>query len=199
VPASDALSPRPILAAGPILRNAILLRRFEKGRTAEVPPNSRLRRPSAVFSATERAVRSDRRRAEAVLVVQYASRSPPATDAIAAGVAHPFDAASVPLVTDRVRSNLADYAEQADFKEIAISHVGWRYPIWSVPSETHLTDVSCGTRRATVEFMRSVSRSRPPFRRFSSCPPGHSRRVGRSRHVDRAIWRKSCRFTASAL
>jgi class 3 adenylate cyclase len=67
----------------------------------------------------------------AILVVEYASRSPPPTVVLptiasaSAGVAHRFDAASVPLVTDRVRSNLADYARQPDFKAIAISHIGW--------------------------------------------------------------------------
>jgi class 3 adenylate cyclase len=52
------------------------------------------------------------------LVGRYASPSPPS-------VAPRFDAASVPLVTDRVRSNLTDYARQPDFKAIAISHIGW--------------------------------------------------------------------------
>jgi hypothetical protein len=67
----------------------------------------------------------------AVLVAQYAAPSPPAAVSVPtvasapAGVAHRFDAASVPLVTDRVRSNLADYARQTDFKAIAISHIGW--------------------------------------------------------------------------
>jgi class 3 adenylate cyclase len=67
----------------------------------------------------------------AFFVLQYASPSPPTTVALptiasaSAGVAHRFDAASVPLVTDRVRSSLADYARQPDFKAIAISHIGW--------------------------------------------------------------------------
>ena len=37
----------------------------------------------------------------------------------------PFDAFAVPLVTDRVRASLADFARQPDFKAIAISHIGW--------------------------------------------------------------------------
>jgi class 3 adenylate cyclase len=67
----------------------------------------------------------------AVLVVQYASPSRPAAVSLpsittaSAGVALRFDAASVPLVTDRVRSNLADYVRQPDFKAVAISHIGW--------------------------------------------------------------------------
>jgi class 3 adenylate cyclase len=67
----------------------------------------------------------------AFLVLQYASPSPPANVALptiasaSAGVAHRFNAASVPLVTDRVRSSLADYARQPDFRAIAISHIGW--------------------------------------------------------------------------
>jgi class 3 adenylate cyclase len=36
-----------------------------------------------------------------------------------------FDASTVPLVTDRVRANLADFDRQPDFKAIAISHIGW--------------------------------------------------------------------------
>jgi class 3 adenylate cyclase len=36
-----------------------------------------------------------------------------------------FDASAVPLVTDRVRANLADFDRQPDFKAIAISHIGW--------------------------------------------------------------------------
>ena len=37
----------------------------------------------------------------------------------------PFDAAKVPLVTDRVRSSLADFAREPSFKAIAISRIGW--------------------------------------------------------------------------
>jgi class 3 adenylate cyclase len=40
-------------------------------------------------------------------------------------VAQAFDATVVPLVTDRVRAGLADFAQQPDFKAIAISHSGW--------------------------------------------------------------------------
>lgn len=36
-----------------------------------------------------------------------------------------FDPRLVPLVTDRVRANLADFPRQPDFKAIAISHIGW--------------------------------------------------------------------------
>ena len=36
-----------------------------------------------------------------------------------------FDPASVPLVSDRVRGNLANFNELPDFKVIAISHIGW--------------------------------------------------------------------------
>lgn len=37
----------------------------------------------------------------------------------------PFEAAKVPLVTDRVRSALADFAREPSFKAIAISRIGW--------------------------------------------------------------------------
>ena len=57
----------------------------------------------------------------AVLVARYLPTSPRAV----AAVDHRFDPAAVPLVTDRVRSSLADYAQQPDFKAIAISHIGW--------------------------------------------------------------------------
>ncbi len=59
--------------------------------------------------------------AGAVLVARHLSASPRAS----AVVDHRFDPAAVPLVTDRVRSNLVDYAQQPDFKAIAISHIGW--------------------------------------------------------------------------
>jgi hypothetical protein len=42
-----------------------------------------------------------------------------------AGVDQAFDAGSVPLVTDRVRASLANYAQEPDFKAIAISRIGW--------------------------------------------------------------------------
>jgi adenylate cyclase len=42
-----------------------------------------------------------------------------------ANTARAFDATVVPLVTDRVRAGLADFAQQPDFKAIAISHSGW--------------------------------------------------------------------------
>jgi hypothetical protein len=42
-----------------------------------------------------------------------------------ANTAQVFDAAVVPLVTDRVRAGLADFARQPDFKAVAISHSGW--------------------------------------------------------------------------
>jgi hypothetical protein len=42
-----------------------------------------------------------------------------------APAAQAFDATVVPLVTDRVRAALADFARQPDFKAVAISHSGW--------------------------------------------------------------------------
>jgi class 3 adenylate cyclase len=63
--------------------------------------------------------------AAAVLVVQYLPRpaalSPPAL----ADLDRRFVPTGVPLVTDRVRSSLVDYAGQPDFKAIAISRLGW--------------------------------------------------------------------------
>ena len=49
----------------------------------------------------------------------FSPRPPPAR----AGA--PFDAASVPLVTDRVRSALADFAREPSYKAIAVSRIGW--------------------------------------------------------------------------
>lgn len=58
----------------------------------------------------------------AALVLRYSgSRSTVSL----AGVERRFDPAAVPLVTDRVRSTLADYAQQPEFKAIAISRLGW--------------------------------------------------------------------------
>jgi class 3 adenylate cyclase len=37
----------------------------------------------------------------------------------------PFDAAKVPLVTDRVRSALSDFVREPSYKAIAISRIGW--------------------------------------------------------------------------
>ena len=37
----------------------------------------------------------------------------------------PFDAAAVPLVTDRVRRDLSDFSREPSFKAIAISRIGW--------------------------------------------------------------------------
>jgi len=63
--------------------------------------------------------------AGAALVLQY-SASPPTVSPVAlAGIERRFDPAAVPLVTDRVRSTFTDYAQQPDFKAIAISRVGW--------------------------------------------------------------------------
>ena len=45
--------------------------------------------------------------------------------AVPVAVNAPFDAAKIPLVTDRVRSALADFAREPSFKAIAISRIGW--------------------------------------------------------------------------
>ncbi|HLH98964.1 MAG TPA: adenylate/guanylate cyclase domain-containing protein [Xanthobacteraceae bacterium] len=58
-----------------------------------------------------------------VLWVRRAPQPSPMT--ASAAINHSFDSANVPLVTDRVRSSLADYDRQPDFKAIAISHIGW--------------------------------------------------------------------------
>jgi class 3 adenylate cyclase len=61
----------------------------------------------------------------AALVRQYwVSRAAVSPNALA-GIERRFDPAAVPLVTDRVRSTLADYVRQPDFKAIAISRLGW--------------------------------------------------------------------------
>jgi len=46
-------------------------------------------------------------------------------DFIPDGAGHPFDAAQVPLVTERVRQQLATYALEPDHKAVAISREGW--------------------------------------------------------------------------
>ena len=63
----------------------------------------------------------------AVLVIRNLSPSPPATGSFtaSAGSDHRFDPAIVPLVTDRIRSSLIDYAQQPNFKAVAISRIGW--------------------------------------------------------------------------
>jgi adenylate cyclase len=66
----------------------------------------------------------------AVLVSRYLSATPtaipvsPASSILARNDSR-FDPAAVPLVTDRVRSSLIDYAAQPDFKAIALSRIGW--------------------------------------------------------------------------
>jgi class 3 adenylate cyclase len=51
---------------------------------------------------------------------------PPSSQPISlAGRDQTFDASSVPLVTDRVRSSFANYVQEPDFKAIAISRIGW--------------------------------------------------------------------------
>jgi adenylate cyclase len=53
---------------------------------------------------------------------------PPASAAqptVLASADRVFEAASVPLVTDRVRTSLANYGQEPDFKAIAISRIGW--------------------------------------------------------------------------
>ena len=58
----------------------------------------------------------------AFLVWRLQPFSPHAAPAVASV---PFDAGKVPLVTDRVRSSLADFAREPSFKAIAISRIGW--------------------------------------------------------------------------
>jgi class 3 adenylate cyclase len=50
---------------------------------------------------------------------------PLSSHAVPAAAGLPFDAAKVPLVTDRVRGALADFAREPSFKAIAISRIGW--------------------------------------------------------------------------
>jgi adenylate cyclase len=53
---------------------------------------------------------------------------PPAAAAVPTVLAsadRAFEAASVPLVTDRVRNTLLNYGQEPDFKAIAISRIGW--------------------------------------------------------------------------
>ena len=63
-----------------------------------------------------------------VVIARYPSApAPPAAFspvAAVAGADRRFDPANVPLVTDRVRSDLVDYVRQPDFKAIAISRLG---------------------------------------------------------------------------
>jgi adenylate cyclase len=84
-------------------------------------PAARLRLGGALAAAALLAISGT------VLIVGHLSLSPPAavSPLASARADHPFDPASVPLVTDRVRSSLADYARQPDFRAIAISRIGW--------------------------------------------------------------------------
>jgi adenylate cyclase len=61
----------------------------------------------------------------AALVLQYSGSRSTVSPVALAGIERRFDPAAVPLVTDRVRSTFADYAQQPDFKAIAISRLGW--------------------------------------------------------------------------
>jgi hypothetical protein len=61
----------------------------------------------------------------AALVLQYWVSRPSFSPAASAGIEPRFDPAAVPLVTDRVRSTFTDYAQQPDFKAVAISRLGW--------------------------------------------------------------------------
>jgi adenylate cyclase len=64
--------------------------------------------------------------ATAVLAVVLIWKLQPFSQLAAPAVAGPpFDAAKVPLVTDLVRSSLADFARQPSVKAVAISRVGW--------------------------------------------------------------------------
>jgi adenylate cyclase len=58
----------------------------------------------------------------AFLVWKLQPFAPLAAPAVAGA---PFDAAQVPLVTDRVRSALSDFGREPSFKAIAISRIGW--------------------------------------------------------------------------
>jgi adenylate cyclase len=53
------------------------------------------------------------------------SQPQPAQTTILASADQPFDAGSVPMVTDRVRDSLSNYAQEPNFKAIAISRIGW--------------------------------------------------------------------------
>lgn len=57
--------------------------------------------------------------------VRYARFATPAATPGAAAGSRLFDPAVVPLVTDRARGTFSDFAQQPDFKAIAISHSGW--------------------------------------------------------------------------
>ncbi len=65
--------------------------------------------------------------AGAALAIRYFSPAVPAgvSGPVLANADRKFDPGGVPLVTDRVRSSLVDYAQQPDFKAVAISRIGW--------------------------------------------------------------------------
>jgi class 3 adenylate cyclase len=61
----------------------------------------------------------------AVVLLLVWKLQPFAQDVAPAAANAPFDAAKIPLVTDRVRSALADFVREPSFKAIAISRIGW--------------------------------------------------------------------------
>lgn len=93
---------------------------------ANAPPSAKPARRLALTPRTGAAI------AAAVLILAAAalafrslSPSAPVSPAGVANADRRFDPAAVPLVTDRVRSSFVDYAQQPDFKAIAISRIGW--------------------------------------------------------------------------
>ena len=76
----------------------------------DTPPSSPAAEPPSSQSAAAQSA-----------AAQRAAVLPPSL----AGVSPAFDAGSVPLVTDRVRASLVNYAQEPDFKAVAISRIGW--------------------------------------------------------------------------
>ncbi len=81
---------------------------------APPPPVSSQSSPAAELPSSQPAM------AQPAALQRTAAQSPSL-----AGVDQAFDAGGVPLVTDRVRASLANYAQEPDFKAIAISRIGW--------------------------------------------------------------------------
>ena len=60
-----------------------------------------------------------------ISVVLLRNPRPSSPGAVSADTDPTFDAARIPLVTDRVRGGLSNYVQEPDFKAIAISRIGW--------------------------------------------------------------------------
>jgi class 3 adenylate cyclase len=95
-----------------------LVPRGESAQNRSIPAHRLARRRSVAWIVSVAAVAAVLGAALLIWQRQGGPYGPSATD-------QPFDAASVPLVDDRVRSALSSYGQRPDYKAIAISRQGW--------------------------------------------------------------------------